>query len=362
MKKIAFIYLNKNIVSENLLKICSSYTPLLEPAAENEVFLDLSGYRQAGQIINKIAEEICTEYSNRAEIGLASSKLLARISVLRKNLPARQQGKISYRIISSKKAFIIQVLPGKEEDFMASLPLQEFYPLGSKEVKKLHRMGFSSMGEIAALSRQDLINLLGQDAYSLWQNSRGIDLSPVMGLYPPLQLIYPFDFMGEYSSYTGIETVIKTAVTSLTKVLEKKHSGAKKIILELYGEKFYKEERLLSNPAYRTEQILNIVLKLWQRLSLQEALDKIVIILADISPLQMVEQDLFTTRISFERERKEIKREDILENLKNRFPGMIYLGPVINRREQVLALWDPWRFETETGMTISEFSSASKVL
>ena len=68
------------------------------------------------------------------------------------------------------------------------------------------------------------------------------------------------------------------------------------------------------------------------------------IFLSELKPLEMRAQDLFTLRCTYQQEARERKRSAILEQLLQRFPDRLSLGMDIDRREQVLLFWDPWRF------------------
>lgn len=63
--------------------------------------------------------------------------------------------------------------------------------LNPSKVKRLSQMGITTMQDIGSLSSQKLIKLLGNGTDQLYHLRHGIDLSPVIGCYPPHQIIYP---------------------------------------------------------------------------------------------------------------------------------------------------------------------------
>jgi nucleotidyltransferase/DNA polymerase involved in DNA repair len=348
LRKIVFIKLNGIEFSGELLDFCSTFTPLVEPRGNNEVFLDLTGVRQTWGILKNIAERIYADYRVKAQMGLATSKLLARIAATAAKLPT---GNSDYRVINREELNLIQVLPGREQEFIASLPLTDFYPLDDGDLKKLTRLGYCNVGEITALSPQRLTALLGKEVYLLSQYSQGKDSAPVLGLYPPLRIIYPSNFDEAVTDSGRIGREIRRAAGVLSTLMESRHCGCRNITLDLITTAGrIREERVLSSICWDAKQLFNILSLLWKKAGSHNPLLNFTITLGQICTLQVVQQDLFTNRPSYHQEQRRDNLENTIDNLLYRFPDMIRRGIDTDRREQVLAFWDPWRFpEKEAG-------------
>lgn len=341
MRRIVFIRLPVDF-SSSLLDLCSEFTPLVENLSNNEIFLDLTGCGATGRILKSIALQVYQEIATRSEIGLAASKLAARTAVMRSRMHDSEQ--TFFRIIDNRQAYIAEVLPGREKEFISSLPLTEFYPLNTKEVKLFTRMGYSRVGELAGFSPYRLTKIVKRDAWMLVQNIRGMDSSPVVGLYPPFRIVYPVDLESEVTDGNIIKNHLGRTVKVLLKVLEKRHSGCKDVSLELWGEDFkIKQDRSLGALCNEEKYLGHVIEGLWEKAGTQKPILGFTITLSEIKPVQMEEQDLFTNRMVVGINRRETSIGDTIDDLLYRFPGLISRGVEIDRREQLLAFWDPWR-------------------
>lgn len=344
MRNIVYIALtepNMDIYNE-CLEMCSTYTPLVEPLSSNDIFIDITGCGKSGKIINNIARHIYNLWKVQLKIGLANSKLLARTAICSKKLPGNKPP--IYRVIHRPEAILIQVLPGKEAEFTGALFLKDFYPLTNSAVKKLSRLGFSRVKEIAAISPHQLTNMLGADGYLLSQQSRGIDFSPVLGLFPPLRIIYPLDLEEAAMDSLRIEKALFEAAHILISRLQSRYSGCRNISLEIVTdhEKLI-QNRILQSNCYTSEHLFNILKSLVKQGNITSPISGFRIILTEIETLQMCQEDLFSYHIAGFNTQQQIKLKNTLEKLGTSFPGLISQGININRRERVLALWDPWR-------------------
>ncbi|PKM77789.1 MAG: hypothetical protein CVU90_05830 [Firmicutes bacterium HGW-Firmicutes-15] len=344
MRKIAFLTTKAAEFPEDALKLCSELTPLVEPLENGGVFLDISGCGSSAKILSAVAHEVYQLSNSPVEIGLANSKLLAKTAIARRELPAQNKKNQIYRYIVNNEIKLIQVIHGREQKFLASISLKEFSPLAPKDARKLSRIGINTVGEIAALSSMQLQSLLGNDAYILLEQSKGIDRSPVLGLYPPGHIIYPLYFSEGCADLLIIERQIKDACRVLEAALIQRESGFSCLSMELQTETHHMRlEKKLNRLCYQAESLVHLTIGLLEGAGIREALQQCIIKLDGIALLSWREQDLFTQTSTYQKEQKDQQLQFALNNLENKFPGMLLKGQEINRREQILSLWDPWR-------------------
>jgi len=98
----------------------SQYTPLVEPCANEAVYLDLSGCGDTFAILQRIGYFVLHNQQGSLRTGLTTSRLLARI--------AAGQGLAScststYQVTSYPGIRIIEVLSGHEKEFISVMPL-----------------------------------------------------------------------------------------------------------------------------------------------------------------------------------------------------------------------------------------------
>ncbi len=342
MRKIVYVFLATGSFSDELLQACSQHSSLLEPLTSQELLLDLSSFKRIGDLLDKLAATLSDLVPGRASIGLATSPLLARLAVRCGTCPG--PGRSSCRSFRRADIDIIQLIPGQEALFVRSLPLPEFTPLSARECRMLNRLGYSYVGDLAGLGPYRLKQLLKRDVSQLWQNIQGRDYTPVRGLYPPERLGYALSWEEAGSGQEQVLEVIRAGARELSDRLDKRQLGCHRaeMELDLSGGTTIIKERRLSPACHDRERLVMILAGLLT--DIDRTVEGVRIFLSELKPLEMRAQDLFTLRCTYQQEARERKRSAILEQLLQRFPDRLSLGMDIDRREQVLLFWDPWRF------------------
>ncbi len=346
MRRIIYFRPAAQEVVKEVLDECSLYTPLVEPQEDGSLYCDLSGCGPIIDILRAIVKKNYQLTGQRARISLASSRIVAENALKRSGLP----GKKLYRCIKRREAQFMEVFPGQEEEFMASIPLEEFTAITAQESKKLKRAGLSKVGELKAIPVSRLVSLLGEKGMSLARQCQGIDDRPVLGLYPPQVISYPLFFdEGSFNRvFTDIQ--IKEACEVLHTLLGKRNSGCRIVGLEIKaaGKTMMKSEKRLKNQGYRAEFLAAAITGMLDKMELSHIPEDGTITLGEISSLDWQEQDLF---YFFPCERNDIslRIEKVIEKLESRFPGKILLGQEESRREKILSYFDPWRLNGKRG-------------
>jgi len=155
-------------VSAQVMAILRRATDLVEPVSIDEAFLDVSGSRRAlgdGETIARwIKREIRRETSLGASVGVATSKLVAKVaSDLR------------------KPDGLVVVPAGTEADFLAPLPVRRLWGVGPKLEEQLAKLGVCTIGDMAALPPARLAHRFGSHGHDLLALAKGLDERPVVG-------------------------------------------------------------------------------------------------------------------------------------------------------------------------------------
>lgn len=346
MHRIVFFKIERaeDAAREHFLNLCSNHTPLVEPHGYDGAFLDLGGCGNAPSIILAIGRELYHTAGACLQAGLASSRLLAGMAAARSPaLLASPNG--SFQFFSRPGIVLVEVLPGKESEFMAPLPLEVFPLLSAGALKRLSGLGFSSIGDLDAISPVYLGQLSGQNPDLLAQNLAGIDPTPVRGLYPPFRISYKLGPGEDGSLYlTRLDEILQSTSEELERLMELRHCGCRHIKLEMgFRQGALVRERKLGTPCSRAGQLKSIISRLWLKALPPGDLSQVFIYLQDLTPLPLYQPDLFLNRTFFAETQRGYLVEDLLEKLQDRFPGALRQGLELERSEQVLALWDPWR-------------------
>jgi DNA polymerase-4 len=135
--------------STEIMAILRSYTPLVEPIALDEAFLDVVGARRlhgAGlEIAVAIRAAVKAETGLTASVGVATTKLLAKLA---SDL--------------SKPDGLFVVEPGTELDLLHPLGVRRLWGVGPATERKLTALGMRTVGELAALPEETLVQTLGR--------------------------------------------------------------------------------------------------------------------------------------------------------------------------------------------------------
>jgi DNA polymerase-4 len=132
-------------------EIFREFTPLIEPIALDEAFLDVSGsarlFGTGAEIGAAIRARIQDTTGLVASVGVATTKLVAKLA----SEEAKPDG-------------LLVVPPGTELAFLHPLPVERLWGVGPATLRRLARFGTRTVGDLAALPEATLVDALGQAA------------------------------------------------------------------------------------------------------------------------------------------------------------------------------------------------------
>lgn len=152
---------------QGLLRQVLPYSPLVETGKnDGHLFVDVTGTNRLFGPPPDIASQI--RKNTREHLGLnpiwtvAANKLVA---------------KVASRMVKPTGECI--VAPGNEKSFLAPLPTPVLPGLYPQELTRLEEFNLSVIGDVAALSRSQLVIPFGKRAEKIYYSVRGIDTAPV---------------------------------------------------------------------------------------------------------------------------------------------------------------------------------------
>lgn len=159
--------------SNRFREILLAVTPLVEPIALDEAFLDVGGavllFGEPPEIARKIRREVLEGVGVRCSIGVGPSKLVAKL--------ASKQAKPDGLVVVRRE---------EVEAFLEPLPVRALWGVGEKTADTLGRLGIGTVGDLARTPATVLGRLLGeQHATDLHDLALGLDDRPVVPYEPP---------------------------------------------------------------------------------------------------------------------------------------------------------------------------------
>jgi DNA polymerase-4 len=149
-------------IARQIREIFLSFTPLVEPLSLDEAFLDVRGceglFGPAPEIARRIKERVRSETGLVASVGVAPNKFLAKL--------ASDHGKPDGYVV---------LPPERVAAFLEPLPVGRVWGVGAKAEQRLHGLGARTVGQLAALPEQVLVDHLGEAGRHVWRLARGED-------------------------------------------------------------------------------------------------------------------------------------------------------------------------------------------
>ena len=145
-------------VSRQVHEIFGSVTPLIEPLALDEAFLDVTGsirlFGSARAIADQVRHRIATELELACSVGGGTSKFIAKLA------SKRAKPRVTRAAILPGPGVLL-VPPGGELAFLHPLPVSSLWGVGPATLAKLERLAVRTVGDLADLDLPTLVAALG---------------------------------------------------------------------------------------------------------------------------------------------------------------------------------------------------------
>ncbi|MBJ81446.1 MAG: DNA polymerase IV [Acidimicrobiaceae bacterium] len=160
-------------VSKQVHEIFDSVTPHIEPIALDEAFLDISGahklFGSSETIAWQLRNDVYVGVGLDCSVGVARSKLLAKLASEAAKPKASRHG-----VQPGQGVFLVP--PKEETSFLQAHPVEALWGVGSVTFARLKALGISTVGELALVPEDVLVETLGTShGIHLSELSRGID-------------------------------------------------------------------------------------------------------------------------------------------------------------------------------------------
>jgi DNA polymerase-4 len=134
--------------SRAMYRVFDDTTPLVEGLSIDEAFLDVRGMERVfgapREMAVKLRRDVLSRVGLPITVGVARTKFLAKVA----SGVAKPDG-------------LLLVPPGGELEFLHPLPVERLWGVGPVTSRKLHARGIATVGQVASLSEEALVLLLG---------------------------------------------------------------------------------------------------------------------------------------------------------------------------------------------------------
>jgi len=162
--------------SRAIVAVLEQFTPVVEPASIDEMYLDLSGteglYRHESleATARRIRRTVLAKTEIQVSIGAGTNRLVAKLAAARAK-PHR----------TPDADGVVVVPPGQEAVFLATFDLREIPGVGPRFQERLERYGLNTVSDALPHERAVLVGWFGWRAGSwLYHRIRGFDSTPIL--------------------------------------------------------------------------------------------------------------------------------------------------------------------------------------
>lgn len=147
--------------SKRFIRILEEVAPIIEQCSIDEAFCDMTGttklYGDPVLFAHKLKDRIYGELGFTVNIGISSNKLLAKMAS------------------DFKKPNLVHTLfPEEISTKLWPLPLEDLFGIGKSSAKRLHSLGFKTIGDLAHANKQYLISNFKSQGEYIWNSANGI--------------------------------------------------------------------------------------------------------------------------------------------------------------------------------------------
>uniref|UniRef100_A0AB33J1B6 DNA polymerase IV n=1 Tax=Prevotella sp. GTC17253 TaxID=3236793 RepID=A0AB33J1B6_9BACT len=196
-------------VSSRVHAIFRDYTDVVEPISLDEAFLDVTnnkkGIELAVDIAREIRHRIKSELRLTASAGVSYNKLLAKIAS-------------DYR----KPDGLTVIHPSRALEFLARLPIEDFWGVGAKTAERMHALGIFSGLQLQQCSQEMLVRHFGKMGGVFYQFAHGVDLRPVEAHYIRKSLGCERTFSKDLSQHSSLVIELYHLTEELVRRIAKK--------------------------------------------------------------------------------------------------------------------------------------------
>ena len=206
-------------MSNAIMDILRDETPLVQQVSIDEAFMDVT----PTQVNTEHPVSIARRIQSRVEalgvtcsVGVGTSKTIAKIAS-----------------DMDKPRGLTVVYPGREEGFLAPLPVRRLSGVGAVAERELVGHGVRTLGEMARADESLLRRIFGKNSLMMRTRARGGDMTPVEGGESAKSVSNEMTFASDLTTRVDVEAAIATMAAKVGRRLRKKGLAGRTLSLKL---------------------------------------------------------------------------------------------------------------------------------
>jgi DNA polymerase-4 len=248
-------------ISEKVMEIFASFTPLVEPLSLDEAFLDVTGAqkllgtpREIGQAIRKRVHQEC---GITCSVGIAPNKFIAKLA----------SG-------HCKPNGLLEIKEDRILTFLHPLPVSDLWGVGPKLAEQLQKLGLNTVSDVAKTPLETLKRALGEaTGEHFYELSWGRDFRAVIPEEPDKSISAAETFSYDIDDPEIILREYLRLTEKASARLRDKELFAKTISIKVRFADFstITRSKTLPLPISSTHEIYQVVKDLYKALKLERA-------------------------------------------------------------------------------------------
>lgn len=235
--------------SKAVMAILADYGPV-EQVSVDEAFVDLSEMPAPEQLARAIQRQVKSETHLPASIGLASSKLVAKVAS-------------DYK---KPEGFTV-VQPGTEAAFLAPQPVRVIWGIGPRTAERLADLDIHTCGQLATSEPEKLVSHFGNQARSMQRLALGIDNRRVVierGL--PKSISQEWTFNKDVNDPQELKNQLHKQASSVARSLQKRNLVAHTVKVKFRWADFttFTRQKSVAIGIDEEEKIYRLALAIWE--------------------------------------------------------------------------------------------------
>lgn len=229
-------------VSETIKRILREFSPIMEDVGIDEAFLDVSQIdKSAEEIVKEIKAKILEETGLTCSFGIAPNKLLAKI--------ASDMQKPEGLTIITELDIESRIWP---------LPVRKLWGVGPKTEAALRGMGIETIGGLAAVPLDKLIDRFGESyGRYLYDASKGMDESPLVTHWEPKSTSREITFQTDTGNWQEIAKTLAELTREVANDLKQAGYMGRTITVKVRFSDFetHTRAKTIDKPANSADEI-----------------------------------------------------------------------------------------------------------